>query len=474
MDPIKKQTILGSLFFEERLKMAVAGLRFSHLDPQQIKGKNILIRVDFNGLKKPRLEASVSSVNHAINNGANTVFLLSHNGRPDELKKQLISAAGKKANLKEIEAEVREQLSLRNAVSQLEVSYIGNTVSPNLGNLRFLGDIIGDVVTEVSSQKQPGSIVLLENTRFYSGDIQGDIELAQAIVEATQAEIVVEDGFSVLHRAEHASVGGIAIAVREKGGLATLGIAADEEVGRLLGAFVENPERPYVGVFGGSKVSGLQGKIVILKNLLERLDKAIIGGAMVYPFLIAMHGRGKVGEDPIADIREEGELDSDIAAAHEILRTYRGKVILPRSYIAQKDDRVETFSLEEENGIPPGFVIRDVDPQDLQEILERQNRIHGRICTFVFNGSVGKTPEFPDGTNAVFDFMTQATTRFTGPFAYRNAKTAIAGGDTTSDVKRARKAGRRVEVSVEPTGGGAFLKLLETGTLPIEEHLTPA
>jgi len=111
--------------------------------------------------------------------------------------------------------------------------------------------------------------------------------------------------------------------------------------------------------------------------------------------------------------------------------------------------------------IPTGSAIRDLAPVVLDTTLRR---VAAEARTFIFNGSVGWTPRFPEGTEAVFKFMTDLTGR--------GVKTAIAGGDTNSDAKAARKKGITVDVSVQPTGGGAFLKLLETGSLPIQAFLS--
>ena len=181
---------------------------------------------------------------------------------------------------------------------------------------------------------------------------------------------------------------------------------------------------------------------------------------MVFPFLIAKFGAAKAGRDPLAEIRKPGELDADIAAAKQILDAHKEKVILPPVYIVEgRPGCWSTAGVKQ--GIPARLAIRDVSPIELQTIIGREI---GGAKTLIVNGSLGKTPDYFEGTVKLFDWVSS--------FTDHGMITAIAGGDTNADAKTLRKRGMTINVSVQPSGGGAFLKLLETGTLPVEAFLS--
>ncbi|NQT30492.1 MAG: phosphoglycerate kinase [Candidatus Saganbacteria bacterium] len=365
--------------------MAVNGLRFFDLGTRQIRDKNIAVRVGLDGLTQVRLKTAVASAAHAAALGASKVCLLAHHKRPAERMRELAQQAGKGTDQAAIETQVRQELSLEAAVARLTALFRADGILESPQRVLFANDIVGEPVAEFVSAAPEGSIILMENTRFHPGELEGDMDLARGIVAATQAQLVVLDNFSSLHRAHHASVGGIAQVVNEQGGKTALGISSAEEIHQLVDTFVEGALHPYGAVFGGAKVSGPEGKIVILENLLPKLDRALLGGALVYPFVVARYGGEKAGEDPIAARRQSGELEADIAAANQIMEDNPGKIVLPTDYVVEDAaGSVRTASLGD--GIPTGFAVRDLEHEALADILVQMDSVP--FQTFVFNGEV--------------------------------------------------------------------------------------
>jgi len=403
----------------------------------QLAGKRVLVRVDFN-VSDPktgeiksdtRIKAALPTINFLRGQGA-VVILASHNERPKDLIKSLMAEGMDKTTARRV---TFQRLSLKKAAWRLgelmrDKVLLLTSISPE--------DPINPDILPWVSCLAPGSVSLLENTRFYEGDEKGDMELARKIVDSTGAQIFVMDGFSAAHRG-HASVTGVAKVIQERGGVAVAGDLLQKEIEYLGKKLIESPARPYVALMGGAKVAD---KMKIIDNLLENVDALVIGGAMIYPFLRAKSE--KMGVDPLG--RSEAEIAGDIEAARRILTgPHYEKIILPYRLV-MADNR-----------------IKDVDPTELISLLlSRINGRYGTPGTIVWNGPFGQVEVAPydRGTTALLGYISGQN--------QQGAVTITGGGDTEKAIKVAMKAGVDVRFSHISTGGGAMLELLEGKELP--------
>ncbi len=372
-----------------------------------LKGKKVFIRVDFNVpledgkiLDDTRIIEALPTIQYAVNSLAKVV-LCSHLGRPK----------GKRIL----------EMSLKPVFEYLKIK---------LKNpLYFLEDIYGEEADKMLSELKEGEVLLLENIRFYEGETKNDPELAKRL--ALFADIYINDAFSVCHRA-HASVVGVPQLVKEKG----IGFLNEKELNYLT-KIVGKPERPLYAIVGGSKVST---KIGILKNLLSKVDKLLIGGAMANTFLAALGY--KVGSSLIEE--------EYLSTAKEILKLARAqnvKVYLPVDVVVERGDEVYLVSLEE---IEEGDRIYDIG-EDTIELFS--SALEG-AKTIVWNGPLGYFEKEP------FDWGTIVLAR---KIASLSAITVVGGGDTLSAL---RKSGVLYAFSHTSTAGGAFLEYLEGKDLP--------
>lgn len=372
-----------------------------------LKGKRVFIRVDFNVpmekgkiLDDTRIIEAFPTIQYAINSGAK-VFLCSHLGRPK----------GKRL----------EEFSLKPVYEYLK--------SKLRAPVYFLEDVTGGEAEKILSEVKEGEVVLLENIRFYEGETKNDPELSRIL--SRFAEVYINDAFSVCHRA-HASVVGVAELVKEKG----IGFLTEKEL-KYLNRVIGKPERPFYAIVGGSKVST---KIGVLKNLLNKIDKLIIGGAMANTFLYALGY--KVGSSMI-----ESEF---IETAKEIIAEAREqdvKIYLPIDAIVERNGEAYLVSLEE---IEEGDKIYDIG----EETVDYFSAALEGAKTVIWNGPLGYFEKEP------FDFGTIALAR---KVATLSAVTVAGGGDTLSALK---KAGVIAAFSHTSTAGGAFLEYLEGKDLP--------
>ncbi|MFC1568152.1 phosphoglycerate kinase [Candidatus Margulisiibacteriota bacterium] len=422
--------------------------RFSQIPASQIRDKRWGVRVDFNGITSARLQAAVKTTAKIIGNGG-TAVLFSHNGRPNK-----------------IDRSEWQGLSLFDAAAAFNLRLIEAKVVPEGVNaVRFVPETIGSAVRKAASQLSPETPVLLtENTRFYKMETAEKADVVMAFAEQMIGDAaidhVVTNGFSAMHRS-HASVTGIARAVRKKGGIAALGLEAENEITFIWNYLIAKPHRPFIGLLGGAKVSGKDGKLKFLQALLPGMDAAVIGGAMLYPFLLLKYGK-YAGKDPLAEIRETGELDADIAAARQVLDTYGDKLILPTTLF----DPARTGAIDIKKEQETDFVMRGIEEAHLMEKLAALSERFNGIGTAVVNGTFSKTPEITEGTYAAYAFINSLTKR--------GALTVAGGGDTGKAIKQARKDGLEVEVGYTPTGGGAMLAVLSNRNLPGIEALSDA
>jgi len=386
-------------------------------------GKRVIVRVDFNVPLKDgkvesdkRLKESLPTIDYLRKNGAK-VILMSHLGRPD----------GQRV----------PDMSLRPVADAL-AGLLGAPVS-------FADDCVGPSAEKAVAALQPGGVLLLENLRFHAAEEENDPAFAKQL--AALADVYVNDAFGSAHRA-HASTEGITKFVSQ----AASGFLMKKELD-FLGEALANPKRPFVAVIGGSKVSG---KIDVIKNLLPRVDKLLIGGGMTYTFLKAQ------GLEIGKSIVENDKLD----LARSLLAEAGGKLVLATDCVVTdkldfKGRSVGALKTVPRDAIPADWEGCDIGPATVAAFTE----ILVGAKTVVWNGPVGvfEIDATAKGTMAVAEALAKATAS--------GATTIIGGGDSASAVK---KAGVASKVSHVSTGGGASLEFLEGKVLPGVAALTPA
>lgn len=375
-----------------------------------MQGKRVLCRVDFNVpldggriTDDTRIRAALPTIRYMLEAGAR-VALASHLGRPKGKKDPAYSLAPVAARLSEL---------------------LGRMVP-------LLPDCVGPDVERAVAALRPGECVLLENVRFHPGDEADDLGFASAL--AALADVFVNDAFGAAHRAHASTVG----AARHLPAVAGLLMAAElEALGRLL----ERPDRPFVAVIGGAKVSD---KVAVLRSLLLRADSLLVGGAMANTFLRAMGidtGASRVEPDAVPVAAELIRVAADRGVAFE----------LPRDVVVSSgpDDAGSARAVPVER-IPPGTMALDIGPQTVEAY-------RGRIMsagTVFWNGPMGvfERQAFAAGTKAI-----------AGAMAASRAVTVVGGGDSVAAVEAAGLAGEFTHIS---TGGGASLEFLEGRELP--------
>jgi len=384
-------------------------------------GKRVIMRVDFNVPLKDgkvesdkRLKESLPTIEYLRKKGAK-VILMSHLGRPD----------GKRV----------PDMSLRPVADAL-AALLGAPVA-------FADDCVGPVAEKAVAGLQPGGVLLLENLRFHAEEEENDPAFAKQL--AALADVYVNDAFGSAHRA-HASTEGITKFVPQ----AASGYLMKKELD-YLGEALGNPKRPFVAIIGGSKVSG---KIDVIKNLLPRVDKLLIGGGMTYTFLKAQ------GLEIGKSIVENDKLD----LARSLLAEAGGKLVLGTDCVVTdkldfKGRTVGATKVVAKNAIPAEWEAVDIGPETVAAFTQT---IVG-AKTIVWNGPVGvfEIDATAKGTIAVAEALAKATAA--------GATTIIGGGDSASAVK---KAGVASKVSHVSTGGGASLEYLEGKVLPGVAALT--
>ena len=372
-----------------------------------IKGKRVLMRVDFNVPMQDgkvtddkRIRASLPTIKYVRDQGA-SLILMSHLGRPK---------AGQDA-----------EFSLHPAADVLS-SLLGIPV-------KMAPDPVGPEVEKMAKELKPGEVLMLENTRFHPGEEKNDLGLARQW--AALADVYVNDAFGSAHRA-HASTEGVARFLP-----AVSGFLMEQEL-EYLGRAVLNPEHPYVAILGGAKISD---KISVVETLLSKADKLIIGGGMANTFLAA---KGYNMQDSLVEA-------ASIEMAKSILDKSGNKLLLPvDAVIADKFDAEAKTQVVEVDKIPPGWRMMDIGPKSVEAF---KDALRGAKL-IVWNGPMGvfEMPKFAEGTFAIAKILADS-----------GATTVIGGGDSASAVKKAGVAKQMTHVS---TGGGASLEFLEGKELP--------
>ena len=376
-----------------------------------VKGKRVLVRCDFNVplnekgkiTNDNRIVAALPTIKYLMEHGAR-VILCSHLGRP--------------------KGEFKPEFSLKPVAARLS-ELLGREVP-------LAEDVVGPSAHALAEKLQDGDVMMIENVRFHAEETKNDPEFSKQL--ASLAEIYVNDAFGTAHRA-HSSTEGVAHYLP-----AVAGFLIGKEIS-IMGDALENPERPFLAIIGGSKVSD---KIGVINNLLNKVDVLIIGGGMAYTFQKAMGGR--IGNS----IHEDDKME----LAKELLAkaAYKGvRIVLPvdnEAGNAFSNDCLHITVHAQE--IPDGFEGMDIGPVT-REIFAGEI---ARAKTIVWNGPVGvcEFPTFAAGTRAVAEAVAKNT-----------GVTIIGGGDSAAAITQMGLADKVTHVS---TGGGASLEFLEGIELP--------
>ncbi|MSM38269.1 MAG: phosphoglycerate kinase [Geobacter sp.] len=379
---------------------------------EDLKGKKVFMRVDFNVplddnqniTEDTRIRAVLPSINYALDYNAK-VILASHLGRPKGERKPKYSMAPAAKRLSRL---------------------LGKEV-------KLAPDCIGDEVRAMIDDMKPGDVLMLENVRFYPGEEKNDEDFAKALTNG--CEIYINDAFAVSHRA-HASVE----AITRFFPTVAAGFLMKNEMNYFEKAMTK-PIRPLVAILGGAKVSG---KLEVLENLINKVDKIVIGGGMAFTFLKALGyniGKSLVEEDLLETARK----------TYEAAREKGIKFYLPVDCVV-----ADRFNPEAETKvtpiqeIPDEWMALDVGPATVTLFTEALQNAK----TIIWNGPMG-----------VFemDAFSRGTFAMVSAVANSYALTIVGGGDTDSAVHR---AGEYAKISYISTGGGAFLELLEGKKLP--------
>lgn len=410
------------------------------IDKYNFKGKRAIIRVDFNvPLNKQtfevtddtRIRGALPSINKVLSDGG-SVILMSHLGRPD--------------------GKVQDKFSLKHVIPAVE---------KNLGRkVIFAGDCMGEEAKKITASMKPGDVVLLENLRFYEEEEGKPYHLGENPSEeekkagkakvkesqknfvktlASYADCYVNDAFGTAHRA-HASTALIASYFPND---SMFGFLIESEL-KAMDKVLQAAEKPFTAIMGGAKVSD---KILIIENLLNRVDNLVIGGGMTYTFIKAQGG--KIGKS----LCEEDKLD----LALDILRKAKEKgvnVILPVDAInADAFDANANTKVTKINETPDGWMGLDIADESIKIISE----VIEKSKTILWNGPMGvfEMDKFAKGTSAVAQAIARATAK--GAFSL------IGGGDSVAAINKNKLAD---QVSYVSTGGGAMLEYMEGKELP--------
>lgn len=376
-----------------------------------VKGKKVLVRCDFNVpmdenqniRDNKRIVGALPTIQYLLENNC-AIILCSHLGRP--------------------KGEFKSEYSLKPVAKELE-KLLGKEVI-------MANDVIGEDAKTKAKELQKGQILLLENVRFHKEETDNDKEFAKEL--ASMAEIYVSDAFGTTHRA-HASTAGVAEFLP-----AVAGFLIEKEL-KFLGNAIENPERPFVAILGGAKVSD---KIGVIDNLLEKVDTLIIGGGMAYTFFKAQ------GYEVGASICEVDKLD----LAKELMKKAEEKnvkLMLPvDTKIGNPRNPEGESKTVKYNEIPEGWEGFDIGEETIKLFIEELKQAK----TVFWNGPLGlfEVEQFAKGTNSIAKALADI-----------ECITIVGGGDSSAALKKAGVEEKMAHIS---TGGGASLEFLEGKDLP--------
>lgn len=385
------------------------------IDKVDLKGKRVLVRVDFNVpleenlniTDDTRIVESLPTIKKIIADGGKAI-LMSHLGRPK-------GGPNPKYSLKPTAKRLSELLGKE---------------------VKLAPDCIGDEVKAMVNQMQNGDVLILENVRFHPEEEKNDSEFAKKLAEL--GDVYINDAFGSAHRA-HASTEGVTKYIK----INAAGYLMQKEL-EYLGAAVSNPKRPYVAILGGAKISG---KIDVINNLFNKVDTLIIGGGMAFTFFKAQ------GKEIGKSLLEEEKIE----LAKEVLKkakTSGVKFLLPVDVvIASEFNNDSPATIVSVDAIPSDKMGLDIGPETIK--LFREEILKAK--TVVWNGPMGvfEFDNFAKGTIAIAEALAEATAN--------GAVTVIGGGDSAAAIA---KAGLKDKVSHVSTGGGASLEFLEGKILP--------
>jgi len=377
-----------------------------------VKGKKVLVRVDFNVPLKDgkvtddtRIKAALPTIEYLLDRGS-AVVLASHLGRPG--------------------GEAKSEFSLKPVAN-----YLDDLIETKV---YFCEDCIGEKATNAAQVIKYGEVLVLENTRFHPGEKKNDPGMSKEL--ASLAELYVNDAFGTAHRA-HASNVGVADYLP-----AAAGLLLEKEI-NYLDNVIANPERPFVAILGGAKVGG---KIRLINNLIDKVDNILIGGGMANTFFAAQGYK-------IGDSLVEGEAKE---LAKELLGKAKGKLKLPVDVvIADEFSNAANKKIMKVGDVPKNWRILDIGPDTLE--------VFGKIIigskTIVWNGPMGvfEFPSFAEGTFKLAERISES-----------EATTIVGGGDSAAAIVQAGLSEKITHIS---TGGGASLQMLEGAKLPGLEAL---
>lgn len=396
-----------------------------------LTGKRVFIRVDFNVPIKDgkitddtRIRGAIPTIKYASDN-AKTVILASHLGRPIKDKKKA------------------EEKGMPFDAAKYSLKPVATRLSELLGkNVQFADDCVGDEVKSLINATENGGIVLLENLRLHAGEESNNSQFAENLSEL--CDVYVNDAFGAAHRG-HASTEGITKFVKNS----VAGLLMEKEL-EFLGKALNNPERPFVAILGGAKVSD---KIPVIKSLIERkVDKLLIGGAMAYTFFKAL------GYTVGKSLVEDDMMPTALAVMKQAEKTGT-QLILPTDHQV-----VDSYDpLNSRKTIPISFTNTGLVGLDIgvETVAIFKKALEG-AKTIVWNGPMGMFEEkpFDEGTFAIAQAVADATDV--------GAISIVGGGDSVSSVNQAGLADKISHIS---TGGGATLEFLAGDTLPGVEAL---
>src|SRR5690554_4178964 len=375
-----------------------------------LTGKRVLVRVDFNVpisedgqvSDDTRVRAAIPTLKYILDHNPRYVALMSHLGRPKD-------APDPKYSLKPVVPVLADLLGV---------------------DVVFAEDSVGEAAERAAESVPEGGVLLLENTRFHKEEKKNDEGYAQKL--AKLGDVYVNDAFGSAHRA-HASTEGVARYLPAVGGF-----LMEKELNYLANAIAQ-PERPFVAILGGAKVSD---KIGVIEALLGKCDHLLIGGGMANTFFAAQ------GIEMGDSLVEQDALET----AKDLLSKSGDKLVLPEEVVIADafDNEASTRTIKPTEGVPAGWQVLDIGPG----AVEQFRAILRDARTVVWNGPMGvfEMPSFAKGTFQIAEILAES-----------NATTIIGGGDSAAAVQQAGLADRMSHIS---TGGGASLELLEGKELP--------